>query len=280
MNMNININCFPHLPKVPKYYSEIQSNFPPQTVTTMKSQPRKNTHGRPANGSTDTQDSNLPIFFFLPNDPPYGTFCQWEPTTFTIPRETLTWLRTAHPGHREASPVPPAPSSSGPIPTEISFNCAEQFMMFCKALYFHDKTFGNLIMSTDDPSLQKKYGRAVKDFIDFLWRQSCERVAFEGNWWKFSRDEARRNLLLGTGDRMICEASSMDRRWGIGYKRQDALRYRGNWGENLLGKGIMQVRSKLRERVRDIETGRRGPEDWDLPGAEMWVVKEGVTTAR
>lgn len=162
----------------------------------------------------------------------------------------------------------------------MEFNCAEQFMMFCKAIYFQDKISGNLIMDTKDPSLQKKYGRAVKDFIDFMWRQSCERVAFEGNWWKFARNETRRNFLLGTGDRMICEASSMDRRWGIGYKKDHAMRYRGNWGENLLGKAIMQVRAQLRERVRQIEIEGRDPGDWELPGNDMWVVKDGITTAK
>ncbi|KAH6715580.1 hypothetical protein BKA61DRAFT_734777 [Leptodontidium sp. MPI-SDFR-AT-0119] len=245
----------------------------------MNSHQTKNTHGRPSKDSPDKEDPNLPIFFFMPKDPPYGLFCQWEPTTFTVPRETLTWLRTAHPGHTESLPVQPS-SSSEPIPTEIEFNCAEQFMMFCKALYFHDKISANLIMATDDPKLQKKYGRAVKDFIDFLWRQSCERVAFEGNWWKFARDEGRRNFLLETGDRMICEASSVDRRWRIGYKKHKALRYRGNWGENLLGKAIMQVRGKLRQRVREIERGVREPGDWELPGCGMWVVNDGITTAQ
>ncbi|CZT46369.1 uncharacterized protein RSE6_06786 [Rhynchosporium secalis] len=144
-------------------------------------------------------------------------------------------------------------------------------------------------MATNDPSLQKKYGRAVADFTDFLWRQSCERVAFEGNWWKFAPDEARRNFLLGTGERMICEAASMDRRWGIGYKENHALKYRGNWGENLLGKAIMQVRKKIWDRLKemeklkeeDIEMYERVADHWKLPGSEMWVVNDsGITTAR
>ncbi|KAG4440945.1 hypothetical protein IFR05_003574 [Cadophora sp. M221] len=242
----------------------------------MKPKPhlRKNTHGRSTKNSAEIEDPNLPIFFFMPKDPPYGLFCHWESTSFAFPRESLTWLRTAHPGHTEFEPVSPPPSSSELVPTEIEFNCTEQFMMLCKALYFHDKISANLIMATNDPSLQKKYGRAVKDFAEFLWRQSCERVAFEGNWWKFARDEARRNFLLGTGDRMIREASSRDRRWGIGYKKHKALQYRGDGGENLLGKAIMQVRAKLRERVRDIERELRQPGDWALPGDEMWVVNE------
>lgn len=72
----------------------------------------------------------------------------------------------------------------------------------------------------------------------------------------------------------------MDRRWGIGYKKDHALRYRGNWGENLLGKAIMQVRAQLRERVRQIEIEGRDPGDWELPGSEMWIVKDGIMTAK
>ncbi|PVH81644.1 DUF1768-domain-containing protein [Cadophora sp. DSE1049] len=246
----------------------------------MKPHQRKPTTGRPDKNAADTEDPNLPIFFYMPRELPYSIFCQWEATRFTVPRETLTWLRTAHPAHSDSASSQQPSSSAEPAPTEMEFNCAEQFMMFCKAIYFHDKISGNLIMDTKDPSLQKKYGRAVKDFTDFMWRQSCERVAFEGNWWKFARNEARRNFLLGTGDRMICEASSMDRRWGIGYKKDHALRYRGNWGENLLGKAIMQVRAQLRERVRQIEIEGRDPGDWELPGSEMWVVKDGITTAK
>lgn len=103
---------------------------------------------------------------------------------------------------------------------------------------------------------------------------------FEGNWWKFynstdSIEEGKmgyRDVLLGTGEREICEASRMDRRWGIGYQEKDALKYRSNWGANFLGKGLMLVRAKMRERIGEIERGERA--DWDLPGEEMWDVGE------
>lgn len=146
--------------------------------------------------------------------------------------------------------------------------------MFCKALYFHDTPTGSLILSSPDPKTQKALGRSVKGWDDDLWLGVCERVVFEGNWWKFSggtvvpEKQGWRDVLLGTGEREICEASSKDRRWGIGYKEKDALQYKAKWGANLLGKGLMRVREKLRERVKEIEEGKRS--DWDLPGEEMW----------
>jgi hypothetical protein len=75
---------------------------------------------------------------------------------------------------------------------------------------------------------------------------------------------------LGTGEREICEAARLDWRWGIGYGAKEALDYRENWGENLLGKAIVRVRGRIRERLREVGEGKRVVGDWDLPGEEMW----------
>ncbi len=228
----------------------------------MKPHQRKNPRGKLEKGGDERDDPNLPIFFYMPKELPYGLFCQWEETRFIVPTATLDWLRTAHPMHNEASPPT---CTFRPEGEALEFNCAEQFMMCCKALYFNDQNAWNLIRETTDPSVQKKHGRSISEFVDYLWLESCERVAFEGNWFKFAPNEARRNILLGTGERMICEASSMDRRWGIGYKSHHAMRYRGNWGDNLLGKAIMQVRAKLRERILLMQENGRVGGDWELP---------------
>lgn len=162
---NININCFSQL-----NFQSLALFLQQRNPAVMKPHQRKPTHGRPAKDDTGIEDPNSPIFFYMPKEPPYGLFCQWELTRFTVPRETLLWLRTAHPGHVKSPPAQRPSSSSESVPTEMDFNCVGQFMMFCKALYFNDKISANLIMATKDPSLQKKYGRAVKDFSDYLWR--------------------------------------------------------------------------------------------------------------
>jgi len=126
------------------------------------------------------------------------------------------------------------------------------------------------IMESKDPAEQKAMGRKIKGWDAFLWRSVCERVAFEGNWWKFSGNETWRNVLLGTGDREICEASKVDRRWGIGYDAEEAMRYKDNWGENLLGKALVRGRTCLRERLRKVERGERVKGDWDLPSEDIW----------
>lgn len=54
-------------------------------------------------------------------------------------------------------------------------------------------------------------------------------------------------LLLGTGERELVEASPFDRVWGIGFREKDVIKAgRDRWGQNLLGKALMEVRGLLR----------------------------------
>jgi ribA/ribD-fused uncharacterized protein len=148
-------------------------------------------------------------------------------------------------------------------------------MMYCKALFFHDPASGALIMASKDPAGQKTMGRKIKGWDKYLWRQVCERVAFEGNWWKYYGNETWRDVLMGTGDRQICEASKVDRIWGIGHDAEEAMEFRDNWGENLLGKALMRVRRCLKERIKEFMEGNRVKGDWDLPGEKIGAVREG-----
>lgn len=144
-------------------------------------------------------------------------------------------------------------------------------MMYCKALYFSDPESGTKILASSDPKEQKSLGRKVKGWDDYIWLEVCERVAFEGNWWKFGPNMGWREVLLSTNEREICEASSKDSRWGIGYNEKNAMAYRNKWGANLLGKTLMRVRAKVKERLKEIEEGTRT--DWGLPDISMWEKK-------
>ncbi len=140
-------------------------------------------------------------------------------------------------------------------------------MMYCKPLYFEDPSSGSIIMSSKDPAVQKAQGRKVRGWNEHKWKRVCQRVAFEGNWWKFSRTEVWRNVLLGTGERELCEAGK-DSRWGIGYTAKYAMQHRDCWGANMLGIALMRVREQIRKRLKEFE--EMGRTDWDLPGEEMW----------
>lgn len=84
-----------------------------------------------------------PIFFFKPNEP-HGEFFQWYPSIFTVPKDTMSEL-VGHPVDEQD------PGGWEPI----YFNCAEQFMMYCKAGRFHDSKTQREVMATRDPTRSK-----------------------------------------------------------------------------------------------------------------------------
>ena len=84
-----------------------------------------------------------------------------------------------------------------------------------------------------------------------------------GNYCKFTRSTKAAELrakLLATGDRILAEASPRDNIWGIGMSAEAAKQNRREWGQNLLGKALMDIRGLLRHeesvRIRDPEYSR------------------------
>ena len=64
---------------------------------------------------------------------------------------------------------------------------------------------------------------------------------------EFGRNESLKVVLLGTGDRILVEASPYDKIWGIGLaesnpKCKDPAQWKGL---NLLGFALMEVRARL-----------------------------------
>lgn len=66
-----------------------------------------------------------------------------------------------------------------------------------------------------------------------------------------------REALLHTGDRELIEASPYDRIWGIGFAAAAAERNRARWGQNLLGKALMEVRDEFRLELEEQEAAGR-----------------------
>lgn len=179
------------------------------------------------------------IYFWKPNEP-WGLFSQWYTAPMTDPE------------------------------TGIQFNCCEQYMMYHKAVTFNDEKSKHIILNELDPREHKKLGRMIKGFTKHKWDEVKFDVVVKANMLKFTQAKALeedelvrdilgqargqeeppslRSLLLATGDRKLVEASSQDRVWGIGFTAQQAEREpRYRWGKNLLGKALMEVRTRLRE---------------------------------
>ncbi|KAI6899556.1 hypothetical protein KC318_g10465 [Hortaea werneckii] len=202
--------------------------------------------------SSTAEEASGPIFFWREYEQPYGFLCQWYPSPFVAPQ--------VHPTH--------------------VFGCAEQYMMYRKALVLAtpsepddaDSTnaatadaekgdrenLPNRILSASEPGKQKSLARSVKfSLAQFKeWERIKFDVVLEGSLLKFSQNEELKAKLLATGVLELVEASPTDRTWGIGFAAEFAESCRDEWGSNLLGKALMSVRESLKaEAEAEVDTG-------------------------
>ncbi|MET8475568.1 NADAR family protein [Streptomyces sp. NPDC006422] len=130
----------------------------------------------------------------------------------------------------------------------VEYGTAEHWMMAEKARLFGDAEAERRAVSAGHPAEAKKAGRLVRGFDDAVWERERFRVVVEGSVHKFGSDPALREFLVGTGDRVLVEASPLDRVWGIGMAADDAgADDPAAWrGPNLLGFALMEARRRLR----------------------------------
>ncbi|MEU9995093.1 NADAR family protein [Streptomyces sp. NPDC050848] len=130
----------------------------------------------------------------------------------------------------------------------VRYATAEHWMMAAKARLFGDPEAERAALSSRTPAEAKKAGRLVRGFDETVWERERFAIVVEGSVHKFASDEALRAFLIGTGDRVLVEASPLDRVWGIGLaaddpRATDPSRWRGL---NLLGFALMEARDRLR----------------------------------
>ncbi len=131
----------------------------------------------------------------------------------------------------------------------VTYSCCEQYMMVEKARLFGDEATLKRILATPSPREQKRLGRQVRGFSDKVWKKQRLAIVTQANLAKFSQHADLRTLLLNTGDAILCEASAMDRIWGVGLKAHDPrIQNPAQWrGLNLLGEALMAVRETLQQ---------------------------------
>ncbi|MFI9824677.1 NADAR family protein [Streptomyces sp. NPDC052013] len=132
----------------------------------------------------------------------------------------------------------------------VEYATAEHWMMAAKARLFGDAEGERRVLEAGHPSQAKKAGRLVRGFDEALWRRERFGIVVEGSVHKFAAHAELREFLLGTGERVLVEASPVDRVWGIGLTASDdAATDPARWrGPNLLGFALMEARRRLRER--------------------------------
>ena len=129
----------------------------------------------------------------------------------------------------------------------IQFKCAEQAMMFRKAILFDDLITARRILNADSPKRQKELGRRVSNFDKGKWELVARDIVFKNNILKFKQNPDLLEILKSTGDLLLVEASPYDDIWGI--KRgldYDHLEDTKMWrGTNWLGEVLTNVRNEL-----------------------------------
>lgn len=128
------------------------------------------------------------------------------------------------------------------------FPTAEHYMMWSKAMLFGDTATAKRILTAAHPHRAKTLGRQVRTFDQSVWETRRYAIVVDGSVAKFGQHAGLCSYLLGTGERILVEASPLDRIWGIGLAADDPRAGDpAQWqGLNLLGFALMQARDLLR----------------------------------
>ena len=140
---------------------------------------------------------------------------------------------------------------------DLSYSCAEQFMMVEKSRLFKDHRAVELIMSPSDPSTHKRVGRGVRNFDTAVSDREKPNAVLSGNDAKFTQNPAMKLHLRALFNKRLAEASTLDPVWGIGLRADDPrAKDPHKWrGKHLLGEAL----SAVREAIRDSEAGSPHP---------------------
>lgn len=132
----------------------------------------------------------------------------------------------------------------------VEYATAEHYMMAEKARLFGDQEIAARVVAAPHPKAAKDLGRQVAGFDENTWTAHRYGIVVRGSAAKFGGHADLREYLLGTRNRVLVEASPLDRVWGIGLAADDPRAQRpSEWkGLNLLGFALMEARDLLAAR--------------------------------
>ena len=144
------------------------------------------------------------------------------------------------------------------IADDKQYTSAEQYMMGQKALIFNDFETFEEILSTDNPKDIKSLGREVKNFDSKIWNKLKYSIVLNGNFYKFTQNEEMFKILTSTENKILVEASPLDKIWGIGLSEDNGNIYDPNYwkGQNLLGFALMETRDEIKK-IYDLKNSVR-----------------------
>ena len=124
-----------------------------------------------------------------------------------------------------------------------NFINSEHYFIWKKVLLFKPE-LEELILSTESPKIIKEINKKIKNKISL--DESYE-IMLQALFHKFSQNPKLLKNLLWTGHSGIVNANPKDKIWGIGITAVEALMDKPWLGENLLGKALIETRSKFRK---------------------------------
>ena len=135
-------------------------------------------------------------------------------------------------------------------PFEVGGNTyasAEHWMMAEKARLFKADEIYAEILKTRSPGKAKALGRQIESFDAGVWDAQKYDIVVRGNFHKFTQNPELGTFLRNTGNRVLVEASPVDKIWGVGLAQDDPMIEKpSKWrGQNLLGFALMSVRGLL-----------------------------------
>ena len=128
------------------------------------------------------------------------------------------------------------------------FNCSEQSYFYSKAKFFKDEYTAQEILNENNPVLQKKLAKSIKNVVEENWAQVKENYMYKSLKAKFTQNILLKNVLLETNNNVLVEGNPNDNYWSAGLSVYSRDIWKSSlWpGKNRLGKLLEEIRSELK----------------------------------
>ncbi len=128
----------------------------------------------------------------------------------------------------------------------VDYINSEQHIIEQKARLANAPDIAKQVMATPNPGIMKKLTRNLPGLDSKLWHEKAPGIGLRALKAKFSPNPHLAKYIFSTGDKILIEASPYNRVWGLAKGWMTEIwRKKYQWGQNLQGKILMEVRGEL-----------------------------------
>lgn len=88
---------------------------------------------------------------------------------------------------------------------DIKYSSMEQYMMYQKAILFHDAEIAQQILATSNVGKIKALGRSVRNYDELVWNGLRQIIVYKGLLEKFRQNDTLKTKLLATKQSILAE---------------------------------------------------------------------------